>query len=134
MSSYLSIYLQPKGGGAKLDLCSWSRNCDIYERLREAGVAYYGNEAEPHYTQLTPAFLDAPIDDVETDKKKAEKRHDKLEKHAAGNADIINEILDWEEHIADLRETLGDLYFLHHIARDIENGCTSFEGLYANID
>lgn len=133
MSSYLSIYLQPKGG-AKLDLCSYSRNTNLYDTFRDAGVAYYGNEAEPHYTALTTKFLNDAIKDVEQDIKKAQHRKDMLERYANGNTDVISEIMSWEEHIADLNEVMSELLFLYHVAQETENGSNSFEGLYANID
>lgn len=136
MSSYLNLYLKPKKGeDKKLRLISSSRNSDVYERFHEEGVTFIGyDEGEEKYTKIDTRFLDNILSEVNADIAKWEKRISEYRKHANGNADIINEIIEYDEYLEELKNSKWYFIFLRDIVKEIEDGYTSFEGMYANID
>ncbi len=133
MSSYLNIYLLPKEQEKKLLLTNISRNSGVYQAFNEYGVAYAGNEEK--YTRVTPEMMMSIKRDVKEDIDRVNKRLTEFEKHAAGNIDIINDILSEKEYLEELQDTYSELCWISDIVHDLENfDWLEFEGMYVNID
>lgn len=132
MSSYLNLYMLPKEGKKKLLFYSVSRNSPIYQAFNEYGVAYSGNEEK--HTLVTKEMMNTMVQDAKADLDKWNKRLEELEKHAAGNAEIIEEIISDKEYLEELQDTYNELHFIRNIVVDIEMfDFFDFEGVYANI-
>lgn len=133
MSSYLSIYVQKKGGKPTI-LTSYSRNTDIYQYFNDnLNIAYAGNEEK--YTKLDKSDVDIVIREFESDINKAKERLTLYEKYAGDNPDYIQEILDTKEYIEDLTYWKDKTSFIEDMLNDkdynYENG---IEAVLCNID
>lgn len=133
MSSYLSIYVQKKGGKPTI-LTSYSRNTDIYQYFNEnLNIAYAGNEEK--YTKLDKSDIDLVIREFETAINSAKERLTLYEKYASGNSDYIQEILEVKEYIEDLTYWKDKTSFIADIVNDIEyNYEDGIEAVLCNID
>ena len=99
MSSYLTFYVVPKAEGSKpLALVSYTRSSAIYRCFNETlNVAYIGIGDEPQYTELTVSKVNEVIEDMKDEIEGNKKRIAEYEKHAAGNTDIIEYIIELKE-------------------------------------
>lgn len=142
MSSYLNFYLLPKGSKSdnpkKLLVYSVSRSSDLYQAFVEHNIAYaYNslNDDEEQYTKLTSNKIRNICEDYYGDISKAEVRLNELDKHANGNPDIIQDIIETKEYLKELQETYHILQFIKDIVDGLDiDGYCDFEGLYVNID
>ena len=134
MSSYLTFYAVPKAEGAKpISLISYSRNSEVYQYFNDnIGVAYIGME-EPQYTELTPDKVRFVLDDVIRDISRAEKRVFEYEKHAAGNSEIINEILSLKEYLETLYYCRSRIEFIQELVDEIKYN-DELKAIYCNVD
>lgn len=133
MSSYLSIYVQKKGGKPTI-LTSYSRNTDIYQYFNEnLNIAYAGNEEK--YTKLDKSDVDIVIREFESDINKAKERLTLYEKYASDNPDYIQDILDTKEYIGDLAYWKDKTSFIADMLNDIDyNHENGIEAVFCNID
>lgn len=132
MSSYLNLYMLPKEGKKKLLFYSVSRNSNIYQAFNEYGIAYSSNEEK--YTLVTKDMMSTMVNEAKADLDKWNKRLEELEKHAAGNAEIIEDIISSKEYQEELQDTYNELCFIRNIVADIEMfDFFDIEGIYANI-
>lgn len=137
MSSYLNIYLKPKKSEEKLLLASYGRNNEVYQAINEnIHIAYIGNSEndEDNFTKLSAGDLQDVIHDCEETISHCKKRLDAYNKHLQKTVEGVNEILELEEYIDELKETLHTIQDWYSIAENIEDDFTDFEGMYANID
>lgn len=142
MSSYLNIYVQPKvkeegQEPKKMLLYSTSRSSDLYQSISESGnfSAYTTLEpdAEEQFYELTSGMLDSILEDSFEIISRDEKRLQEYEKYAAGNAEIIEEIIDLKNYLEGLKQTRTELYFIRRLVEDVEQGFTDFGKVFINI-
>lgn len=135
MSSYLNIYVRDKETKQPKRLVSYSSSNPIYDALNE-NVTYIcemGSE-ETKYTELTQDILDHAISEEEEEKTRMKRILEEMERHANGNMEIIQDILDIKEFLREKEHIIEQLQFLNDIADDCKCGVNSFECLLANID
>lgn len=133
MSSYLSFYLVPKTlPDNKLLLTSYSRSSDIYQRFNDnLDIAYAGNDNV--YTEITPVMIDSVIADLNEDITSTSARLHTYEKHANGSLEVIDEIVQTEKYLEELKTIKHQIQFLHDIVYDAtEYG--DFSSVLCNID
>ena len=135
MSSYLTFYIKTKEENSKpLHLVSYSRNTEIYQYFYEnINPAYIGLE-EIKYTELSVSNVDLVINDMLNDIGKARKRIEEYEKHAGGNQEIIEEILNYKEYIEDLEYWLHKVEFIKDLVQEASYDWTSYDKILCNVD
>lgn len=111
MSSYLNICI-PLENDKRIYIGEWSRNSVIYQAFNENCNVPYGPE---NAKDLTSEDLDCVYNNSKREIEKTNKRLEELEKHANGNLDIIEEILNWKEYIEDYQEVLNYVSVLKDI-------------------
>ena len=111
MSSYLNICI-PLENDKRITIGEWSSSSDIYTAFNENCNVPYGSE---NALELTMSDLDRVYDDSKKEIEKNKKRIDELEKHANGNLDIIEEILNWKEYIEDYQKVFNYIEVLKDI-------------------
>lgn len=136
MSSYLTFYIVPKEEGSKpISLLSYTRSSDVYQYYKDnAHPVFIGNDDEPQYSEVTLEKMDWVLDDLKRDIDKASTRMSEYEKHAAGNTDIIEEIISQKEYISDLQYALTKLEFIKDIVQEATYSWTDFNKVLCNID
>lgn len=150
MSSYLNIYLLPKADEVnkepkKLLVKSVSRSSDLYQAFQEANIAYaysyHGltdkndDEPEVQYTKIDYSLISTICADIYDELVKSKNRIEEYEKHAAGNTEIIDEIIQMKEYISEQESLYNELKVMKEFIYDIENyDWYSIEAVYANID
>lgn len=135
MSSYLTFYIKTKEENSKpLRLISYSRNTDIYQYFCENVHPIYIGLEEIQYSELSINDVELVIKDMENDIGKAEKRIEEYEKHANGNQEIIEEILNWKEYIEDLEYWLHKVRFIKDLVQEASYSWTSYDKILCNVD
>lgn len=139
MSSYLNFYLIPKKGKDEeekhIALSSYSRNTEIYQRFSELlNPAFIGTEGEIKYSYLSKENIEEILRDFDKDIQKAKARLSEYEKHADGNCDCINDIIEMKEYIEDLQYWRAKTSFIDDIIEDIEINNSDIENVCCNID
>ena len=135
MSSYLTFYIVPKEENSKpISLISYSRNSEVYQYFNDVlHVAYIGIE-ETQYTELSVSKVDEVISELKNDINKAQKRVSEYEKHASGNAELIEDIISQKEWIEDLEYTLHKVEFIRDIVYESSCSWNSYNKILCNID
>ena len=136
MSSYLTFYIKTKEENSKpLNLISYSRNTEIYQYFYEnVHPAYIGMDEDIKYSELSVNDVELVIEDMENDIGKAKKRIEEYEKHASGNQEIIEEILNWKEYIEDLEYWLHKVEFIKNLVQEASYSWNSYDKILCNID
>lgn len=136
MSSYLTFYLVPKEEGSKpISLVSYTRNSEVYQYYNDnAHPTFIGVDDEAQYSEVTLEKMDLVIEDLKLDIDKATSRILEYEKHAAGNIEIIEEIISQKEYINDLQYALHKLEFIRDIVEESTYSWTNFNKVLCNID
>lgn len=136
MSSYLTFYIKTKEENSKpLHLISYSRNTDIYKYFYEnVHPAYIGIDEDTKYSELSVNDIELVIEDMENDISKVKKRIEEYEKHADGNQEIIEEILNWKEYIEDLEYWLHKVKFIKDLVQEASYSWTSYDKILCNVD
>lgn len=131
MSSYLTFYAKFKGDDKKHYILSYSRNNEIYQYFDDnLNIAYCGNEMK--YTEITINDIELVLSNIKEYIDKGEKRLQEYEKHAAGNQECIEEIIQMKEYITDLYKTYYKILTIQDMISDI-NICGDIEHIYCNI-
>lgn len=131
MSSYLTFYVQHKGDDKKHPIMSYSRNNDIYRAFDEnMNIAFCYNKIV--YTELTEGDITLVLNDLRKDIDSAEKRIQEYEKHANGNPECIDEIIQLKEYVKDLEITYYKILTIEDIISDIQFG-NDVEHVFCNI-
>jgi hypothetical protein len=141
MSSYLNIYVQTKmkdgKESKKMCLMSVSRNHPLYQAINEAGSFYaytsIGENAEEQFYELSSDLISSICQDSNAEIQIVEKRLNEYEKYAAGNSEIIQEIISTKDYLEELKETYNQLCFIRQIVDDVENDFNDFEKVFINI-
>lgn len=136
MSSYLTFYIVPKEEGSKpISLMSYSRNNEIYQYFNDSlSISYAGNGDEINYTELTVSHVDKVIEDLKCDIDKSKARLQEYEKHASGNLEIIEEILNQKDYLNDLEGTLYQIYCIRNIVEESTYNWNDYNKVLCNID
>ena len=136
MSSYLTFYIVPKEEGSKpISLMSYSRNNEIYQYFNDSlSISYTGNGDEINYTDFTVSHVDKVIDDLKCDIDKSKTRLQEYEKHASGNLEIIEEILNQKDYLNDLEGTLYQIYCIRNIVEESTYNWNDYNKVLCNID
>lgn len=135
MSSYLTFYAHSKDEGSKpIPLVSYSRNNEIYQQFNDTiHPAYIGNSDECQYTKLTVAQVDSVIKEIESELRKAKLRLEEYNKHASGNMDMVEYIIEQKEYIEDLECTLHRTMFIRELVSDASYSWSKHE-ILCNTD
>lgn len=135
MSSYLTFYARLKDADSKpIHLVSYSRNNEIYQQFNDTiHPAYIGNSNESQYTILTVEQVDSVIKEIEFELQKARLRLEEYTKHASGNMDMVEYIIEQKEYIKDLECTLYRTMFIHELVSDASYSWSKHE-ILCNID
>lgn len=134
MSSYLNIYGITKKSKERVLLLSYSRNNEIYQEINdELNIPWNGN-GEENYRQLSSSDIDAVINDLKERIDKSNNRLIEYEKHANGNTEIIDEIINLKEYIEEMKITMYKLYFLSDMINDTVYEWSGFENYECCID
>ena len=135
MSSYLTFYARTKDEGSKpIPLVSYSRNNEIYQQFNDIiNPVYIGNSDECQYTKLTVEQVDSVIKEIESELRKAMLRLEEYTKHASGNMDMVEYIIEQKEYIEDLEYTLHRTMFIRELVSDSSYSWSKHE-ILCNID
>lgn len=141
MSSYLNIYVQPKMKDSKeskkMCLLSVSRSHPLYQAIDEAGSFYaytsIGENAKEQFYELSSDLMSSICQDSNAEIQIVEKRLNEYKKYAAGNSEIIQDIISTKEYLEELKETYDELCFLRQIVDDVKNDFSDFEKVFINI-
>lgn len=162
MSSYLTIYLKIKDSDKKIELNSWSRNNDIYQKFNESLHPVWASN-EDIYTDISEQDILNLIDECDKDIKRCQelkehwiKKHSEYEdalskivssmdiskpsaivefiRRYREENDYCNDIEGQDELIADYKYCQDQLYFLLGIIENIKY-CSNpdITGLCCNI-
>ena len=136
MSSYLTFYIVPKAEGSKpLALVSYTRSSAIYRCFNETlNVAYIGIGDEPQYTELTVNKVNEVIEDMKNEIDGNKKRIAEYEKHAAGNTDIIEYIIELKEDTEILEYFLHKAEFIKDLVVEASNSWNEYNKILCNVD
>ena len=132
MSSYLNIYIVPKKDKTPIEIVSYSRADDIYAAIADVINIPWSSE-ELQYADLSLENINQVIDNIKQDINKVDKRIIEYEKHANGNADLIEDILSQKEYRESLDEVLKRLYFLSDIIYDAKEEFSEVEKVICSI-
>lgn len=135
MSSYLTFYAKSKDEGSKpIPLVSYSRNNEIYQQFNDIiHPVYIGNSNECQYTTLTVEQIDSVIKEIESELRKVKFRLEEYTKHASGNMDMVEYIIEQKEYIEDLEYTLHRTMFIRELVSDSLYSWSNHE-ILCNID
>lgn len=135
MSSYLTFYAKSKDEGSKpIPLVSYSRNNEIYQQFNDIiHPVYIGNSNECQYTTLTVEQIDSVIKEIESELRKVKFRLEEYTKHASGNMDMVEYIIEQKEYIEDLEYTLYRTMFIRELVSDSLYSWSNHE-ILCNID
>ena len=136
MSSYLTFYVVPKAEGSKpLALVSYTRSSAIYRCFNETlNVAYIGIGDEPQYTELTVNKVNEVIKDMKDEIEGNKKRIAEYEKHAAGNTDIIEYIIELKEDTEILEYFLHKAEYIKDLVEKASNSWNEYNKILCNVD
>lgn len=146
MSSYLTIYLQPRkddesGRKEPMALMAYSRNSDVYETMREElDIAYAGSETCP-YTELTTDKMELVVSSqkrtIDSIKRRVGSMRESLKYLSQKNCidEKLEEIEELERYIEELEGQLEDLRFIATLVSTIktESCWASFDKALVNI-
>lgn len=132
MSSYLNIYIVPKKDRTPIEIVSYSSADDIYAAISEViNIPWSGEELQ--YVDLSIENINEIVDDIKQDINKVDKRIIEYEKHANGNADLIEDILSQKEYREGLDDVLKRIRFLSDIIYDAKVGFSDVEKVICSI-
>jgi hypothetical protein len=136
MSSYLTFYVVPKAEGSKpLALVSYTRSSAIYRCFNETlNVAYIGIGDEPQYTELTVDKVNRVIENMKDEIEGNKKRLAEYEKHAAGNTDIIEYIIELKEDTEILEYFLHKAEFIKELVEEASDDWNEYNKILCNVD
>ena len=132
MSSYINIYIVPKKDKTPIEIVSYSRADDIYAAIADVINIPWSSE-ELQYADLSLENINQVIDNIKQDINKVDKRIIEYEKHANGNADLIEDILSQKEYRESLDEVLKRLYFLSDVIYDAKEEFSDVEKVICSI-
>lgn len=134
MSSYLNVYGITKEKNERVLLVSYSRNNEIYQEMDGILGIPWNGDGEDKYRRLTIGDISSVVDDLNKTISNVNKRIYEYEKHAAGNTEIINEIINLKEYINELEPVIYKLDFIADMLSLIELDVSGFSRIECCID
>lgn len=134
MSSYLNFYIVPKEENSKpISLISYSRNNEVYRYFNEnLNPAYIGIE-ETQYTELNISKIDLVLNDINSDINSINNRLLEYEKHANGNIEVIEEILNQKEYLKDIINAKNIIEFIKSLILESAYSWADYNKVLCNI-
>lgn len=134
MSSYLNFYIVPKEENSKpISLISYSRNNEVYRYFNEnLNPAYIGIE-ETQYTELNISKIDLVLNDISSDINSINNRLLEYEKHANGNIEVIEEILNQKEYLKDIINAKNIIEFIKSLILESAYSWADYNKVLCNI-
>lgn len=134
MSSYLNFYIVPKEENSKpISLISYSRNNNVYNYFNEnLNPAYIGIK-EIQYTELNISKIDLVLDDINSDINSINNRLLEYEKHANGNIEIIEEILNQKEYLKEVINAKNIVEFIKSLILESTYSWSNYNKVLCNI-
>lgn len=134
MSAYLNFYLKPKvkencEANKPMMFLSICRSSQLYEAF-ESYIAW--SDSGEEYTKVTSDIISNIVSDAKKEIDDWKMRMDELEKHAAGNIDIIDEIISGKKYLEELQTTYTELCFIQNMVYDLKEDYYDFECLLMN--
>lgn len=135
MSSYLNIYIQPKQENLEpIKLVNYSRNSEVYQAFYEDIHPTYIGDDKIKYTDLSVNDIDKVLRSLNESINNTSKRLNEYEKHASGNTEIINNIIELKEYLEELKETSNTINFIRRLVEGASHNLTGFNKVMCNID
>lgn len=135
MSSYLNIYIQPKQENVEpIKLISYSRNSKVYQAFYEDIHPTYIGDDDIKYTDLSIDDIDRALYSLNESIDNTSKRLNEYEKHASGNTEIIDSIIELKEYLEELKETSNTINFIRRLVEGASYNLTGFSKVMCNID
>lgn len=134
MSGYLNFYIVPKEENSKpISLISYSRNNNVYNYFNEnLNPAYIGIK-EIQYTELNISKIDLVLDDINSDINSINNRLLEYEKHANGNIEIIEEILNQKEYLKEVINAKNIVEFIKSLILESTYSWSNYNKVLCNI-
>lgn len=135
MSAYLNFYLRPiksKDNTSEqkpMMFMSVCRSSPLYEAF-ENDVIW--SDSSNDYTEITKSMINGIVSVAKEELDNWKTHLIELEKHAAGNIDIINEIISGKKYLEELQSTYIELCFIKSIVYDIKEDYYDFDCLLMN--
>ena len=135
MSSYLTFYLKPRVEEHKpITLISYSRNSEVYKYFSDNINPVYIGLEETQYTELTKDKVNRVIEDLKYDISNSQKRLLEYEKHAAGNSEMVEYIIELKEYVEDLEWALQKIEFIKDLVEESSFSHTDYCKILCNVD
>lgn len=133
MSSYLNIYAKFKDDSREpLLLVSYTRSSEVYQYFEQEIHPIFIGMDEVKYTDLTFDNTGLVCDALISEIKKLSRRIEEYEKHAGGNLEIINEIIELKEYKEELANALSECSFIKMLTGETQYSYTKYT-LVCNI-
>jgi hypothetical protein len=132
MSTYLTIYIQPKEG-KPIGLISYSSSNEIYNYFRENMNIVYLNDESEKYTEITIQDINNIYDSVKSDFFKLKNKIDLFKTCANGNSEILYEILECEECLDELTNIRHIIRFLRELIGEATFSSSDYTKVLCNI-
>lgn len=134
MSSYLNIYIKPKKTDSEPILFkSYTRSSNIYQYFYENMHPTFIGMEETQYTEITYDKISDVYNELSWDIKKLKRRIEEYEKNAAGNSEIIEEVINLKEYLEELEDTMHIIEFFKDTVLDTKNSWIDYI-LLCNVD
>ena len=146
MSSYLTIYLQPKQEGAEpvkepMPLLAYSRSNDVYQIMRDELSIAYVDDKRP-YSNISCADIHGVVKTQRDEIKRVKQHITSMRKtlKEINNAVVINEKIEMiesqESYVKEMQATLLELLHIESLVESVEsNKCwAAFSKVVANVD
>ena len=134
MSSYLNIYGVTKEKDEHILLVTYSRNNEIYQEMDGILDIPYNGDGGNNYRKLSISDINIIIEELNKTISNVQKRINEYEKHAAGNIEIINEIIGIKEYIKEIETIIYKLDFIIDMLSLIDLGYSGFSKIECCID
>lgn len=127
MSSYLNIYAKFKDDSREpLLLMSYTRSSEVYQYFEQEIHPIFMGMDEIKYTDLTFGNTGLVCDALISEIKKLNRRIEEYEKHAGGNLEIINEIIELKEYREELANALSECSFIKMLTGETQYSYTKY--------
>lgn len=132
MSTYLTIYIQPKEG-KPISLINYSSSHEIYSYFRENMTIVYLNDESEKYTEITIQDINNVYDSIKSDFVKLKNKIDLFKTCANGNTEILYEILEWEEYLHELTNIKHTIRFIKELIEETTFSSSDYTKVLCNI-
>ena len=131
MSSYLSIYVKPKGVDKKVLVTSFTRNDEMYDFLWEnnlSGYAFDEKAKEEKFYEMDSRELWHHVQEYREEVSRNKERLMMMK--SLGDRYDVEEIITWQTYVDEKTRTLHRMECL----QDLFSDCNDIEKVYTNYD